>query len=121
MDGYATLNGQQFEMALERAIDNLKPEIERLIALDKEIRQEMYDKLWAKRSTMFGPWTEKGCWRRVQDNLGMFGNTSAGFRLHTVKGVLAGYEEQLKRINVMNAEPYLISLKHFNTLMSWAK
>jgi hypothetical protein len=121
MDGYATLNGQQFEMALLAAIPRLEKYAESLEVENLKVRQEAFDRIWAKRTLVFGPWKEKGCWNRVSEGFGMFGATDAQFKLQPVQKLIKEYKKQLASIDVMNAEPYLIRLKDFNMLMGWAK
>jgi hypothetical protein len=121
MDGYATLNGGQFDMALGRAIPRLEKRVEALQLEDQMVRRDIFDRIWAKRNAIFGPWTEKGCWNRVSESFGLFGSTDAEFQLQSTEALLKDYKRQRTCIDVMNAEPYLIKLKDFNKLMEWAK
>jgi hypothetical protein len=122
MDGYATLNSAQFKELLETAIPKVSKRIMALHAENAKERQEIYDRIWAKRSKLFGPWTEKGCWNRVSDSLGMFGATRAQYNLPEVEKLAKEYQAQLNSLNgMMNGEPYLLSLKQFNRLQEWAE
>lgn len=122
MDGYATLDTHQFTKLLELAIPNVERRIKELYAEDIEERKEIFDAIWAKRSMLFGPWNEKGCWHRVNGRLGMFGSTSAQMQVHGVENLLKQYQAQLVSLNgKMNGEPYLLDLKSFNRLQGWAE
>ena len=122
MDGYATLNKDQFKELLEIAIPKVSKRIMELHAENARTRQEIFDKIWAKRSKLFGPWTETGCWNRVADSLGMFGSTDAQYKLPAVEELAKQYQAQLVSLNgMMNGEPYLLSLKSFNCLQGWAE
>lgn len=122
MDGYATLNRNQFKELLETAIPKVSKRIMALYGENARTRQDIFDKIWAKRSRLFGPWTEKGCWNRVQDSLGMFGATDAQYKLPGLEKLAKDYQAQLVSLNgMMNGEPYLIDLKSFNRLQGWAE
>jgi len=122
MDGYATLDKYQFMTLLKEAIPKVSKRIMALHAENAKTRQEIYDKIWAKRSRLFGPWNEKGCWNRVSDSLGMFGATDAQYKLPELEKLAKEYQAQLNSLNgKMNGEPYLLSLKQFNRLQGWAE
>jgi hypothetical protein len=122
MDGYATLNTNQFKELLLTAIPKVSKRIMALHAENAKVRQDIFDKIWAKRSKLFGPWTEKGCWNRVADSLGMFGATDAQMRLPRLEKLAKEYQAQLHSLGgMMNGEPYLIDLKSFNRLQDWAE
>lgn len=112
MDGYATLNGQQFEAALSRAIAKLGAQVAR----DEIERNLKIEEIWATRTWYLGPWNMAGAKARYWDWLG-YGTHAVSAR----QQLLRDYQTQLLRIDVMNAEPYLLRLKDFNKLMEWAK
>lgn len=112
MDGYVTLNSQQFETALTRAIAVLGEKV----AQDEAEREAKIAEIWEGRTWYFGPWNRSGAQARYYDWLG-YGTVEVSAR----KQLLRDYQTQLLRIDVMNAEPYLIKLKDFNKLMEWAK
>lgn len=110
MDGYATLNGEQFEKALTRAIAVLGEKV----AQDEAEREAKIAEIWEGRTWYFGPWNEQGAKGRYYDWLGM-----GTWEIARRKDMLTDYQTQLLRIDVMNAEPYMLKLRDFNKLMEY--
>ena len=121
MDGYATLDAQQFKTALETAIATGRRTLE---VINKTIQvndEEWALRKFARRNFVFGPWSMEGARRRVAAYASeTWYHDRDRVRRYHLMNFINDWETQLRAVDGhINGEPFLIKMEDFRLLMKY--